>query len=78
MDQVEATPSKIAAQLNWDDEASRRLDRYVESYPVLTRISAAKRLRDFTEEEARRMNEDRVSEIRVVQSYRALKGKAAA
>ncbi len=78
MDQVEATPSKIAAQLKWDDEASRRLDRYVETYPVLTRISAAKRLRDFTEEEARRMNEDHVSEIRVVQSYQALKGKAAA
>ncbi len=44
MDKAEATPSRMARQLAWDEEASLTLDRYVETYPILTRISAAKPL----------------------------------
>ena len=38
--------------------------RFVEARPVLVRISAAKRLRDAAEREARQAGEDRVSVTR--------------
>lgn len=53
MDQVDATVSKIEQAVTWDVEASHTLDQCVETYPVLARISAAKRLRDASEERAR-------------------------
>ncbi len=55
MDAVEATPSaRRHAELPWDDEARAGLDHTVESEPVIVRISAAKRLRDAAERDARR------------------------
>jgi 3,8-divinyl chlorophyllide a/chlorophyllide a reductase subunit Z len=54
LDQAEATPSRIHSQLAWDEDAKRALDRILEEQPVLVRISAAKRLRDAAERDARR------------------------
>ena len=53
MDAVEATPSRLMEELTWDEEAQRALDELVRSYPVLTRISAAKQLRDAAEASTR-------------------------
>jgi chlorophyllide a reductase subunit Z len=60
MDRVEATPSRYRRELEWSDEAKSRLDELVEAAPVIVRISAAKRLRDAAEREARRLGEARV------------------
>jgi chlorophyllide a reductase subunit Z len=65
LDKVEATPSRIHRELAWDDGAKEFLEDVVEATPVLTRISAAKRLRDAAEREARRAGETRVSLERV-------------
>ncbi|ACI99485.1 MULTISPECIES: chlorophyllide a reductase subunit Z [Rhodospirillales] len=64
LDRVEATPSRLHAELPWDDAAKAALDAAVESQPVLVRISAAKRLRDAAEREARKAGEDRVTAAR--------------
>ena len=70
MDAVEATPAvrgagerpaELAhAELPWDDDARAGLDHSVETQPVIVRISAAKRLRDAAEREARRGGSPRV------------------
>jgi chlorophyllide a reductase subunit Z len=49
----------------WDDEAKRLLDELVEATPLLVRISAAKKLRDAAEREARRGGDERVTTTRV-------------
>ncbi|MGI3902610.1 MAG: chlorophyllide a reductase subunit Z [Janthinobacterium lividum] len=54
MDAVEATPAGRHAELPWDEDARAGLDHTVEAEPVIVRISAAKRLRDAAEREARR------------------------
>jgi chlorophyllide a reductase subunit Z len=61
MDRVEATPSRYRRELEWSDEAKARLDELIEAQPVIVRISAAKRLRDAAEREARRCGETEVS-----------------
>lgn len=53
LDAVEATPSRGPETLYWDAEAEQVLDRALAGVPVLTRISAAKRLRDAAEQSAR-------------------------
>jgi chlorophyllide a reductase subunit Z len=53
LDQIEATPSRIEDELPWSEEAKALLDAVVETHPVLVRISAAKRLRDVAERDAR-------------------------
>jgi chlorophyllide a reductase subunit Z len=65
LDKVEATPSRLHRELAWDDDAKALLDEIVEASPVLVRISAAKRLRDAAEREARRAGEERVCPVRV-------------
>jgi chlorophyllide a reductase subunit Z len=67
LDRIEATPSRLARPdtTPWDDEAQRLFDELLEKEPVLIRISAAKRLRDRTEDAARAAGEARVSAARV-------------
>jgi len=61
LDRVEPTPARHHRELPWDDAASAALDSAIASEPVLVRISAAKRLRDAAEKEARRRGEERVT-----------------
>ena len=61
LDRTEPTPSRLAASCPWDADAQRRFDEHLETEPFLVRISAAKRLRDRVERDARRAGEDRVT-----------------
>jgi len=65
MDKVEPTLARVSSQLPWDDEANKALEDILETYPILIRISAAKRLRDMAESDARRTGEERVTAVRV-------------
>ena len=55
MDRIEATPSRASgtSSMPWDPAAHRLLEQLLEFEPVLVRISAAKRMRDAAEQEAR-------------------------
>jgi len=53
LDKAEPTRARLKQELPWQDDALSALDRLVEMYPVISRISAAKRLRDAAEEQAR-------------------------
>jgi chlorophyllide a reductase subunit Z len=66
MDKIEATPAKMSAQLDWDDGAIAALDKNLETEPYLIRISAAKRLRDAAEREARAQGEPTVTASHVL------------
>ena len=72
MDAIEATPAKQHEELAWSDEAKAMLDRVVEQHPVLIRISAAKRLRDAAEREARAGGANEVSLSNVSRAQGAL------
>jgi 3,8-divinyl chlorophyllide a/chlorophyllide a reductase subunit Z len=78
LDRIEATPSRLARQLPWDEDAKTLLDEMVEAQPVLVRISAAKRLRDAAEKAAREAGETQVTARRVSLSIaQAVDGRAA-
>lgn len=72
LDTVDATPMRSEMEMPWEDEALELLSRATESQPVLVRISAAKRLRDTAEAQARQCGEARVSAERFVKSQMKL------
>jgi len=53
LDKADAALARTHRELPWTAEAQSALARVLETYPVLTRISAAKRLRDAAEKNAR-------------------------
>ncbi len=76
MDGVDPTP--VRAQAAWDEEARALLESLVAAEPVLVQISAAKRLRDRAERDARRAGEASVSAERVASAKQSLQlGEAA-
>jgi chlorophyllide a reductase subunit Z len=80
LDRVEATPARLARvdASAWDEAAQRILAEYLETQPFLVRISAAKRLRDQAERDARAAGEDRVTVERALRTRAALvAGRAA-
>lgn len=72
LDKIDSTPSKLSSELPWLDDAKAALDELLERQPILIRISAAKRLRDRTEREARKAGEVEVTVERVTASCTAL------
>ena len=65
LDSVEATPARLRAELPWDEDAERLFTDIVAREPVLTRISATKRLRDAAETAALGARESRVTAARL-------------
>ncbi|MEM7239798.1 MAG: chlorophyllide a reductase subunit Z, partial [Pseudomonadota bacterium] len=65
MDKAAPTPARLVRELAWEPEANAALEAEVETQPVLTRISAAKRLRDAAEYAARAAGETTVTQPRV-------------
>ena len=66
LDRIDATPARAAqSELQWDAGAAELLQRHVEAEPFLVRISAAKRLRERIEAEARAAASERIDVERV-------------
>lgn len=64
--QAKAAPTRQANSIVWEPEAHQKLDEFVLDEPVLTRISAAKTLRDRTERAANEAGETTITIERVL------------
>jgi chlorophyllide a reductase subunit Z len=53
LDRVDPTPARDRAEMPWHEDAKALMDELLEAEPVLVRISAAKRMRDRAEADAR-------------------------
>jgi chlorophyllide a reductase subunit Z len=74
LDKVEATPSRLQEEMEWSEDAKALFDELVEQQPILIRISAAKRLRDAAERDARGLGDVMVTSDHVLASRRTLAG----
>jgi chlorophyllide a reductase subunit Z len=74
MDKTDSTPAQRDAwnATPWDEDALQMLDDELSQQPFIQRISAAKRLRDRIEQDARAAREGRISADRVKQSLEAV------
>ncbi|MCR9270340.1 MAG: chlorophyllide a reductase subunit Z [Hyphomonadaceae bacterium] len=77
LDRTDATPAISIQALQWETDAFKTLDGLVSEFPVLTRISAAKRLRDEAEETARRSGSDAVTASHVEAGFKHMRGRVA-
>jgi 3,8-divinyl chlorophyllide a/chlorophyllide a reductase subunit Z len=77
MDKIDATPARLHQELPWDDDAKAVFDELCEAFPILIRISAAKRLRDAAEKDARELGDSIVTRDHVLASRRGLQGATA-
>jgi chlorophyllide a reductase subunit Z len=74
MDRVDPTLARHtdATATPWNDQAQLRLHALIAGQPVLVQISAAKRLRDAAEQQAREAGETAVQEVHVTRAGTAL------
>jgi chlorophyllide a reductase subunit Z len=80
LDRIDSTPARLARPDigAWDSDAQQELEQYLQTQPLLVRISAAKQLRDLAERDARAAGEQRVTAARVARSRAALTAGRAA